>query len=110
MLQITLHKKIHKLYSVYPELVNDNRLLEFIMLTSYDDLDYILKHRYDELRWLLSDARISLNDYRDAPSLESITRAARFVRAYMGIEPNSKRKRREDEMRDAYSTQARLEL
>lgn len=80
------------------------------MLTMYNDLAYVMKHNFEDLKYVLSDVRISLNEYRDAPTLESITRAARHVREVMGIEPDGRRKRQQEEMRQAYSTQARLEF
>ena len=83
MKQAKLHNQIRSLYKRYPELVNDNRLLEFIMLTCYDDMFYLMTHKYEDLKYVLSDRRVTLNDYRDAPPLEGITRAARKVRERM---------------------------
>ena len=110
MLQTTLHKKIKTLYERYPRLIEDSRLLEFILLTMPYDLQYLMRHEYEDLKYLLSDRRLDLNSYRDAPTVESIARAARHVREEMGIETNDKRSRRELEMRTAYSTQSRLEM
>lgn len=111
MLQITLRKKVELLYDKYPELIEDQRMLEFIILNHYNDIRYILTTpSYNELRYMLSDSRLSLNDYKEAPHAEDIARAARKVREKRGIEPNAKRRRKQEEMRDAYSTQARLEL
>lgn len=109
-----LENQIHQLYKRFPELVSNNRLLEFIMLTLYDNLDYVMQHPYHELKYLLSDQRLNLNAYLDAPALESITRAARKVREQLrkvqtlDAKIEKARLEKEIEYRQKYSPQMKI--
>lgn len=79
MKQRSIEQRIWALYYRFPEIIDDQKLLEFIFLNEID-INYMTNLSYSGLKLKITDMSMSFNDYHHGPSIESITRAIRRVR------------------------------